>query len=643
MSHTKGIIGLSSLLVVVVVGIAVGQQEPTLLDPRPIEFSPAPVGELDPQLQWMATEKVRAIWIGDDLFDEFPGTDKTKAEVLAEAGFNLVRISMNIDLNNRDTSPDITNRLPTNVAEAHRVGLPLLIGWKYGTNHQEPYRRYRGLDGVLAQKSCCPLDTEYIGRHIGRWAVALAKGGADGMVIDTEMYESDAGGYSAGPCVCDDCFADYLKTYATGDWESLYNSIPPDERGTWLAKQAGDEDTAYWWSGVGSLSEVTAHYARHQAQRIAAQYEHIRAQCQQINPLFLFGCAPSWQHLPGLEKGLGTPAVPCLIFSEHEYNDGPYNNSYIAQRDWIRPAGVSALFLPGAWVRVQSPEKLCKNALLSSLHCDGWWIWYGTALLRRPDALEESPGPSGPYSKPYGRYGGTTAWDYLDRIAMMHRQLERLLKRPRESWPVAQHLLPRPGAGVPRRQGVVTIDGILDESAWEQAAPLKVVANTAGQGAPPTEVLLCWDDEALYVAARCGLPSGVGLQAPLRSRDDAELQQDEGIQVFLDPGRAGQRYAYFVISASGQVYDSMNTVVGEGAIHSSAGWNANVTTAVTVKEGEYVLEARLPFREIAPVPQPGEVWEANFARVQPVEAVWSHTTGGVHVPARFGRITFRGE
>ncbi len=639
MNHIRAIIGLSSLLVVVVVGIAVGQQEPTLLDPRPIEFSPAPAGELHPQLQWMATEKVRATWIGDDLFEQFPGTDKTKAEVLAEAGFNTVGISMDVDLDNRNISSAITNRLADNMAEAHRVGLHLLITWKYGTNHQEPYRRYRGLDGVLAEKSCCPLDTEYIGRHIGRWAVALAQGGADGMIIDTEMYESDDAGYYAGPCVCDDCFANYLKTYATGDWESLYDSIAPDERGTWLADQGGDEDTTYWWYWVGMLSGVTAHYAGYQAQRTAAQYDEIRAQCQQINPAFLFGHASMWHHLPGLEKGLGTPAVPCLVLSEHEYNDGPYNHSYSAS-DWIREAGESALFLPGAYVQVQSPEKLCKNALLSSLYCDGWWIWYGTALLVQPDAIA----PCEALPKPYGRYEGTTAWDYLDRIAMTHRQLERLLTRPRESWPVAEHLVPRPGAEVPRRQGVVTIDGILDEAAWEQAAQLNVVENIAtGPGAPPTEVRLCWDDEALYVAARCGLPSGVGLQAPQRSRDDAELQQDEGIQVFLDPGRTGQRYAHIVISAFGQVYDSLNRVVGEDTIHKSSGWDSGLTTAVTVKEGEYVLEARLPFREIAPVPQPGEVWEANFARVQPVEAVWSHTTGGVHVPARFGRITFQGE
>ena len=41
-----------------------------------------------------------------------------------------------------------------------------------------PYRHYRAPDGTLARRSCCPLDVDYIERHIGRWAVATARGGA---------------------------------------------------------------------------------------------------------------------------------------------------------------------------------------------------------------------------------------------------------------------------------------------------------------------------------------------------------------------------------------------------------------------------------------------------------------------------------
>jgi len=190
----------------------------------------------------------------------------------------------------------------------------------------------------------------------------------------------------------------------------------------------------------------------------------------------------------------------------------------------------------------------------------------------------------------------------------------------------------------------VTIDGNLDEPAWEQAGQVKLVENTAtGQGAPPTEIRLCWDDEALYVAARCGLPSGVALQSPQRSRDDAELLQDEGIHIFLDPSRSGQCYAHLVVSASGQVYDSLNSVEADGTVFERTAWDGDIMSAVGVNEGEYVVEVRLPFRQIAPAPQPDDVWEGNFARLQPVEAVWSRTTGGVDVPERFGRIIFRGE
>ena len=40
------------------------------LDLRPIEVKPEPLGQLHPKLKWMKEQKVRAIWVGDDLFDK---------------------------------------------------------------------------------------------------------------------------------------------------------------------------------------------------------------------------------------------------------------------------------------------------------------------------------------------------------------------------------------------------------------------------------------------------------------------------------------------------------------------------------------------------------------------------------------------
>ena len=207
-------------------GAAYGDE---LLDMRPIETKPEPLTELHPKLKWMTERKVRVAWIGDDLFENYPGSDKTKGRVLVEAGFNLVRVSIGVNTDDkpaggvvapanppalkhdRSKSTSLETRLAPNVAEARRLGIPLMIGWQYGTHHLEPYRKYRTAKGELHKITCCPLDEQYItGQHVGKWAVKLAEGGADGMLIDMEMYHSDTAWFR-GPCTCDDCFATYSE------------------------------------------------------------------------------------------------------------------------------------------------------------------------------------------------------------------------------------------------------------------------------------------------------------------------------------------------------------------------------------------------------------------------------------------------
>ena len=166
------------------------------LDLRPIEVNPEPLGPLHPKLRWMTEEKVRVIWISDDLFEKSVEGDRTKAQVIADAGFNIVIVEMNpnsdgsysgvVDTSkppklehDRSRSTDLETRLEPNVAEARRVGLPFFVGWKYGTNHLEPYRKYRSPTKGLAKYTCCPLDEAYVaGQHIGKWAVMMAEGGA---------------------------------------------------------------------------------------------------------------------------------------------------------------------------------------------------------------------------------------------------------------------------------------------------------------------------------------------------------------------------------------------------------------------------------------------------------------------------------
>ena len=377
---------------------------------RPIELEKRPIGKLHPKWQWLTKQKVRAAWMGDSIAAKFAGTEKTKAEVLKDAGFNLVLTGMGPDRKDRDTSPMLEKDLPGNVEESRRVGIPLIIRWQYGSTHLEPYRKFRAPGGILHGRSCCPLDEQYIERHIGRWAVGIARGGADGMLIDTEMYESDETGYP-GPCVCDDCFTSYLKEFAKG-WQVLYDQIPPHRRGLWL-----------------KANEAALHYGMYQNKRIAALYDGIRQRCQAINPAFLFAHAPGTRHLSIMMRGLGTSSLPCLAFSEYEYSRGFGDRSYNeVQR--IREQGIPALYLVGQFLVSQTPEMVRDNGLLGSLYCDGWWLYYAEAVLTHPDADDPEA-----FINSYGRVKGTSARDYLDTITEMHQRLEKLLAGPKEHWP----------------------------------------------------------------------------------------------------------------------------------------------------------------------------------------------------------------
>ena len=417
-------------LALVVAGCApapsIGQIGPP--DLRPIEVAPEPLTQLHPKLRWMTEQKVRGIWIGDDLFEPYGDGPKTKAQAMVDAGFNVVRVKMQVNSDgtrsgtvdktkpidikrDRSKSTDLETRLAANVQEARRVGLTLMIGWNYGTHHIEPYRKYRNFKGALHTYSTCPLDETYIaGQHIGRWATRIAQGGADAMVIDMEMYGSD-NAWPEGACTCDHCFTTYVKEYAP-QWETVYDQVAPETRGPWLTEHKANE-----------------HYSQFTAQRIEALYDGIRERCQQINPAFFFGVAPQLFHFPGVERGLGTPSVPCLIFNEHEYHSGPYRGSFLGTK--IARESLPALFACGLWVAVQPPQMVADNALQALLYADGWWAWYGTALLNYigPGAHKETL----PY--PYGRWGTSSASDYLNRIQAVHARVDDLLTQPKDQWP----------------------------------------------------------------------------------------------------------------------------------------------------------------------------------------------------------------
>jgi hypothetical protein len=578
-----------------------------------------PATGLHPQLQWLDDKKVRGIWIGGDLDMPYADSDRTVGSVLADAGFNLVVLYLGVDRKNRNTAPELVDRLTRNVAEARLRGLKVLAKWQYGSTHQEPYRKYREGGGTLHDRTCCPLDEDYVERHVGRWAVKAAQLGADGFVFDTEMYESDTTTYP-GPCFCDNCFKQYLKDH-TKNWQSQFDKIQPEQRGAWI----NDQDS-------------TVIYAKYNTKRIEALYARLRVRCQAINPAFLFGYAPFFNSFAGLTGGLGTASNPCLVFSEQEYTSGP-NPQSLANVQRIRSEGIPARYLSGLMVFQQAPDTFAKNALVGSLYGDGWWAWYGGALLNNP-GLDKPIA----FKSPYGRAKDTTAAQYHDALAAAHAKLDVLIGAKPDSWPKMKEVPPPPSIDVPRTDGKLTLDGKLTEPTWKNAAKFQLPTTRFGESTTVnTTVRLCWDDDALYVAYESQLQKGKAIFAPERGRDNTKMWQHDGVEIFVAPNRSTKRYAQFMVSAVADITDLIVDIDGGTGKYGSPSWNTDAQAGATNDQHGYIVEVRIPFADLDTPPKPGDAWGANFYRFIPDGAAWSPTYGGFHSPARFGTLNFKAQ
>ena len=116
----------------------------------------------------------------------------------------------------------------------------------------------------------------------------------------------------------------------------------------------------------------------------------------------------------------------------------------------------------------------------------------------------------------------------------------------------------------PRLAGVATIDGVLDEPMWGQAAVLTgfsqftpVDGVAAGDS---TEVLVWYSATALHIGVRAFAPGGT-VRATLAERD--RIGSDDQVQLYLSTFNDGRQASYFAVNPLG--------VQADGALNESGG------------------------------------------------------------------------
>jgi len=159
---------------------------------------------------------------------------------------------------------------------------------------------------------------------------------------------------------------------------------------------------------------------------------------------------------------------------------------------------------------------------------------------------------------------------------------------------------------LPRLRGPVTLDGVSDEAAWTGIEPLELTMyepTFRGETERRIQVLVGYDDEALYVAARFFHDDPEAIRAFSLTRD--RWSGDDGFGVLLDTFDDNENAVRFVGLPLGTRMDMSITGGGAGGSGGGRGgsgggprnlsWNAFWDLETTATEEGWFGEMRIPF------------------------------------------------
>jgi hypothetical protein len=165
---------------------------------------------------------------------------------------------------------------------------------------------------------------------------------------------------------------------------------------------------------------------------------------------------------------------------------------------------------------------------------------------------------------------------------------------------------------IPRFDGSIKIDGILDDPYWKEAASVKnffTYRPVDGQPAEEqTAVLLGYGSSALYVAFVCFDSTPYNIRSTICNRDD--ISDDDHVVLYLDTFNSGKEAYIFSfnpygIQADGVVVDMSPQDYTPDYVHSSEGR--------LFKKG-YIVEAEIPFKSLRFPQDENMVWGISVGR-----------------------------
>ncbi len=159
----------------------------------------------------------------------------------------------------------------------------------------------------------------------------------------------------------------------------------------------------------------------------------------------------------------------------------------------------------------------------------------------------------------------------------------------------------------------IRIDGILDENIYKSPAFSKLIQADPTQGEPVsehTEIWVGYDDEALYITAKCHDKSPDSIDVRLGRRDNS-YSTDE-FDIYLDSYNDKRNGFIFCITAAGTQHDG--TISNDDQNYLDYTWDAVWDAETKVDSDGWTVEARIPFSQIRFNPSESLKMGINFER-----------------------------
>ena len=193
---------------------------------------------------------------------------------------------------------------------------------------------------------------------------------------------------------------------------------------------------------------------------------------------------------------------------------------------------------------------------------------------------------------------------------------------------------------IPRVDGDIVVDGVLDDAAWTSAAVIDLPFEvTPGDNIPApvkTTARMAYTDDALLIAFHAEDPDPKKIRAFLRDRD--ALYTDDFVGVMLDTFDDQRRAYEFFVNPFGVQADLIKE---EASGSEDDSWDGLWSSAARITAQGYDAEIRIPFATLRFTDTQGaRRWGATFLRVRPRDFRYQYFSNRVERGARCLTCTF---